>query len=91
MQILRALWEQRPPQLYGRVQCPVLMLPAAQEPKDEREAAFLARKRANIALAEQMLADSETVWFQDTVHDIPIHRPRELADVITQFTRRHSL
>ncbi len=91
MQILRALWGQRPPQLYGRIHCPVLMLPAVQKQPDERGAAFIARKRKNIAVAEQSLGDAQVVWFNDTVHDIPIHRPRKLANAITRFAREHRL
>jgi pimeloyl-ACP methyl ester carboxylesterase len=90
MQILRALWEQRPPQLYPRVQCPVLMLPAWSDARDARERAFLAAKRRNLALARQLLAQSETVWFAHTIHDVPLQRPRKLANVITRFARNLS-
>jgi non-heme chloroperoxidase len=87
LKILRALWEQRPPQLYPHVHCPVLLLPAVPEQADEAMAKYLARKRANVALAEQQLPARETVWFNDTVHDVPLQRPQELAAVITQFAQ----
>ncbi len=87
MKILRALWEQRPPRWYPQVQCPVLMLPAWSDSMDAHERAFLAAKRQNIAIARRLLAQSETVWFAHTVHDIPLQRPRKLANVITRFAR----
>ena len=90
MKILRALWEQRPPQLYPRVQCPVLMLPARPRRPNEGERAFLDAKRRNIAIAQRLLPHSETVWFADTIHDVPLQRPRKLANVIVRFARNIS-
>ncbi|MGB8645529.1 MAG: alpha/beta hydrolase [Anaerolineae bacterium] len=87
MQILRALWEQRPPELYPEIRCPVLLLPAETEPTSEGEQRFVARKRVNVQRAEEALAQSKTVWFQNTVHDVPVQRPLELAEAITLFVR----
>jgi hypothetical protein len=28
-----------------------------------------------------------TIWFDDTVHDVPLHRPAELARAIVDFAR----
>ncbi len=90
MQILRALWEQRPPQLYPKIQCPVLLLPAETEPKSDEERRFVERKRTNIERAERGLGRSRLVWFKDTVHDVPVQRPRELAEAITTFVREEA-
>lgn len=88
MLILRALWEQRPPQLYPLVRCPVLMIPAAMPHRDDAEKAMLDRKRMNVEIAQDLLAQSETVWFDETVHDIPLQRPERLAQVILDFARK---
>ena len=89
MQVVRALWEHRPSELYARVQCPVLMLPAITSgPHDERTAAMLDNKRRNIALAEERLVHHQTLWLQDTIHDVPLHRPVELAQAIKAFASR---
>jgi pimeloyl-ACP methyl ester carboxylesterase len=86
MQVVRAIWEHRPSELWARVQCPVLMIPAvAPEPHDERTRDVLENKRRNIALAEQRLKYSRTIWMMDTIHDIPLQRPGELAEVIKAF------
>lgn len=86
MQVVRALWEHRPSELYARVQCPVLMIPAlAPEPHDERTRDVLENKRRNIALAEARLARSQTIWMNDTIHDVPLQRPVELAEAIRHF------
>jgi len=87
MQILRALWEHRPSELYAHVQCPTLLIPAIPpEPHDERTRASLAGKREQVVLAEQRLPHSQTIWMNDTIHDIPLQRPAELAQAIKTFT-----
>jgi pimeloyl-ACP methyl ester carboxylesterase len=86
MQVVRALWEHRPSELWARVQCPVLMIPAvASEPHDERMRDILGNKRRSIATAEERLQRSQTIWMTDTIHDIPLQRPAELAQAIKTF------
>jgi pimeloyl-ACP methyl ester carboxylesterase len=89
MQVVRAIWEHRPSELWARVQCPVLMIPAvAPGPHDQRTRDTLENKRRNIALAEARLARSQTIWMMDTIHDIPLQRSAELAEAIKTFTRK---
>lgn len=86
MRIARALYEHKPGELFPRVRCPVLMAPSIPpEPRDERAEQFLALKRKGVALAERLLSQSQTRWFEDTLHDIPLHRPERLAEVIEEF------
>ena len=87
MQIVRALWDQRPSELYRRVRAPVLFV-AAQREAEGRAAEWVSMKREAIARAQQMLADCEVRWFEDTIHDIPLQRPVELARTIETFVRR---
>lgn len=89
MQVLRALWEQRPANFYPRVQCPVLMVPAMNDGTSLRAKRHQIAKRQVLAHAEELMRKSETVWFEHTVHDIPLQRPRKLANVITSFLRKH--
>jgi len=90
MKILRALWEQRPAEWAARVRCPVLMLPARRDAEPgSREHRFLEAKGRHVAAIESALAASRTKsavrWFDDTVHDIPLQRPGELAAAIQAF------
>jgi hypothetical protein len=32
------------------------------------------------------LTHSQTIWLHDTIHDIPLQRPAELAQAIKDFT-----
>lgn len=84
MQIARALWEQRPSELFPRVRCPVLLVPAVQgTPPGKIDQPMAANHE--VLRAERLLSRSRTVWMYDTVHDIPLHRPRELAKAIQRF------
>ncbi len=88
MRIARAIYEQKPSEFYPRLRCPALLCPAAPpSPRDERGEQFLALKREGVRRAEQASPLVRTVWFEDTVHDIPLHRPAELAKAISDFAR----
>lgn len=75
LQILRAMWEQRPPALYPRVSQPVLICSAA----DLRDPERMAVKREQVAAAERGLPHAVVHWFDNTDHDIHVHRPAALA------------
>ena len=81
MQVVRALWEQRPAELLPQVRCPVLVLPARQS----TETADLSSAKA--AAAERVLRvhpNARVRWFENTVHDVPLQRPDELtAELLT--------
>jgi len=87
MKILRALWEQRPASIYPRVQCPVLIVVAVREPSNERDSLFLRHKQKAVPQAEQALGHCRTLWMEDTVHDVPLQRPQELAEAIKGLLR----
>ena len=79
MQILRALWEQRPPDLYPLVQGPVLICPA-----DDGNAEWVAGKRRQVSVAQMGLRHVDVHWFHDTQHDIHIDRPADLAAIMLE-------
>ncbi|GIK36384.1 MAG: hypothetical protein BroJett011_02170 [Chloroflexota bacterium] len=78
MLILRAMWEQRPPELYPQVTKPVLICVA------DSGDAWTEHKRKLVAAAEAGLPRREVHWFSATDHDIHIHRPDELAELFLQ-------
>jgi len=85
MQVVRALWEQRPAELLPRVNCPALILPSRQA-SDAPEA-----RTSKVASAERALAllpQARLRWFEDTVHDVPLQRPEELAQELRAFAQR---
>jgi len=85
LRILRSLWEQRPAELLPRVTCPVRLLPARQS-SDVSE--WQANKTASIERALELQPRASVRWFEDTIHDIPLQRPDELAEELLDFAAR---
>jgi pimeloyl-ACP methyl ester carboxylesterase len=84
MQVVRALWDQKPSRLYEDVRCPALFI-AAERQAEGRAQEWLDLKREALARAARSLAVSRVVWLADTIHDIPLQRPGELAAEIRAF------
>ena len=82
MQVVDALYGQRPPELYPLVACPVLLCPAA-DPADD--ATHAQAKRGAAVRASGLLPSATLTWFEDTMHDIPLQRPAELAAELARF------
>jgi len=77
MQVVDALYEQRPSRLLAALTCPVLLCPAG----GQRAPA----KRSAIGRALELLPDARVTWFEDAVHDIPLQHPVELAATLAGF------
>jgi len=80
MQVVDALYDQRPSALYPLVGCPVLLCPTAE---DELAAA----KQDAVERALRLLPDARATWFEDTMHDVPLQRPAELAAEVAHFVK----
>jgi pimeloyl-ACP methyl ester carboxylesterase len=76
LRILRALWEQRPAELLPVLACPVLVLPARQASEASE---WAAAKIVNVDRALALQPRARVRWFEDTIHDVPLQRPDELA------------
>ena len=86
MQIVRAMWDFKTYERYSRLRCPVLAVPARPpEPMTDRERDFLTQKERGIAIAQERMQDFRVHWMEDTIHDIPLQRPVELADQIASL------
>ncbi len=83
LRIIEGLWGHRPRELYSRVACPVLMMPARQRENPDAYERTLARSES-IAAAEQLLPRSKTVWLEDSIHDVPVQRPEMVAETIRE-------
>ena len=74
MQILRALWDQKPSELFPLVQAPTLIA-AAPAPSEDRQ----ERKLHETGVAMQLLPNARIRWYNDSVHDIHVDQPDRLA------------
>jgi pimeloyl-ACP methyl ester carboxylesterase len=86
LRVVHAMWEQRPTQLFARITCPTLIIPADPPlPLDERAAQWLDAKRSSVALAETQIANVRVVWARESVHDVPLQHPAFLAEQIASL------
>ena len=84
MAILHAMWEQRLEPILGQVACPVLAIMAeAEKPADDADP-FQAAKRRTLAQAITR-PNVHILTLPDTIRDIPLHRPAELARLIGEW------
>jgi pimeloyl-ACP methyl ester carboxylesterase len=90
-----ALWEDRALAYYGKITCPVLLVPAAAQPqpggqppeKLEQQQDFAIAKGYMAAQVARMIHHCTVLWMPDTAHDIQLQRPRHLAAAIASFVR----
>jgi pimeloyl-ACP methyl ester carboxylesterase len=78
MQVIDALFEQRPSRLLAGLTCPVLLCPAGG-----RQAG--ANTRSAVERARTLAPDARVTWFEDAMHDIPLQHPVELAAELAAF------
>jgi len=92
MQIVRAMWEFKTYEYFSRLGRPVLVVPAhPPEPHLPRDKEYLEFKQRGIARLSQLKHDMQVYWMKDTIHDIPLQRPEELANLIADFWDNYRL
>ena len=82
LRIIEALWDHVSSELYKHVEVPVLIMPARQNGPNADLSRRL-RKDELLSLAQQRIPKNNLVWFEDSVHDVPIQRPKLVADTIS--------
>jgi hypothetical protein len=50
-----------------------------------REHVYRDLKERGVARASQVIDDLRVVWMDDTDHDIPLHRPEVLAQLLLEL------
>jgi pimeloyl-ACP methyl ester carboxylesterase len=82
LEIIRAMWGLRPSQLFAQVTCPTLLIPARRSNPTGRAALRAPERQRAIEDAVATLPNARLLWMEETVHDVPLQRPAELADAI---------
>jgi pimeloyl-ACP methyl ester carboxylesterase len=86
MQIVRAMWEFQTYAHYEKLRVPALLVPARPaEPTDEGERNYLVLKEQGIARIMQLNPHVRLYWLRDSIHDIPLQHPAELAELVAEF------
>jgi pimeloyl-ACP methyl ester carboxylesterase len=89
LEILHTMFVTRNAELFGQVKCPVLAIQAVSaDPSNEREANFLRLKKLGAERLEKALPEAKIIWMEDTIHDIPLHKPELLAREIMEFSSK---
>jgi len=83
-QVIGAMWDQPTFDLYRQVRCPVTLIVAERQATDETQAMFFRMRRQGIATIVELRPDIRIVRMPDTIHDIPLQRPAELAEEIAR-------
>jgi pimeloyl-ACP methyl ester carboxylesterase len=82
LQIIGAMWDQPLFDLYQQVRCPIKLIVAEPQPANETQATFLRQRRQDIERLQALRPDMPVVLMPDTIHDIPLQRPAQLAQEI---------
>ncbi|MGH2510262.1 MAG: alpha/beta fold hydrolase [Ktedonobacteraceae bacterium] len=82
LQIIEAMWYQSTVELYTRVQCPLHIIVAEREPQNARDRQRADLRNHGLEQIRTLQPTARIVRMLDTVHDIPLQRPAELAEEI---------
>jgi nucleosome binding factor SPN SPT16 subunit len=78
------MWDQPTFDLYRKAFCPITLIVADQEPMNEALKEFANMRKQGIAHIQEVRSDVRIVIMQNTMHDIPLQRPKELAEIIVK-------
>jgi pimeloyl-ACP methyl ester carboxylesterase len=92
-QIRESLWEDRAVTYYSKLTCPVLLVPAAAQPRPGDEPPERLENAEEFAAAKGYMAEQvaraiqhcSVLWMPETAHDIQLQRPQVLANNIAKF------
>lgn len=82
LQIVGAMWDQPSFELYKQVQCPITLIVAEMESADPASERFRSMRREGIAHIQELSPAIHVVRMPNTIHDIPLQRPTQLAQEI---------
>jgi pimeloyl-ACP methyl ester carboxylesterase len=89
MQIVASMWSFKTYEVASRLRCPVLAVPARPaQTSAGAEQQFLARKEVGLTRLVELIPGIQVRWMDNSIHDIPLQHPAELANLIIDFARQ---
>ena len=85
MKIARAIFDLRPADLLRDVACPLLVISCQQEPTNDEARRWQKLREDGLKALGRVAPDARVVVMKDTIHDVPMQRPEELAKQISDF------
>lgn len=83
--ILESLWEQRPSEMWSRLSCPALLVSCEGTGNEPSRLVWVEQKDKGLGLAQESNAGVQVLRMPNTIHDVPLQRPSELAEAIERF------
>jgi hypothetical protein len=81
LQIISALWDQPTHTLYQRVHCPITLV-VAEPTSSENQADQQRQRNTDLTTLARLHPEITLLRMQETIHDVPLQRPQELAEII---------
>ncbi|HCI79968.1 MAG TPA: hypothetical protein DHW02_09775 [Ktedonobacter sp.] len=78
------MWDQPTFDLYRQVHCPILIIVAEQEATNEQMRSMQQARNEGLARIQSLNSNATIIRMPNTIHDIPLQRPQELFETITQ-------
>jgi pimeloyl-ACP methyl ester carboxylesterase len=89
MEIVRALWEQRPYEVYSHLRCPTkTLLAIPPKPHNTYTESLVAWRKEGLELARQRIEKFEAVILEDAIHDIPLQHPERIVEEIEKLSKQ---
>lgn len=93
--IRESVWEDRALSYYSKLSCPVLLIPAAREPRSGEEPPERLESADDFAAAKGYMATQvartihscSVMWMPGSAHDIQLQHPQVLAKAIADFIK----
>jgi pimeloyl-ACP methyl ester carboxylesterase len=87
LQIIGALWDQPTRALYQHVHCPITLV-VAEPASSENQTDYQMQRNTDLTTLGQLYPEMTILRMQETIHDIPLQRPQELAEIIMSAVSR---
>lgn len=81
LKIVSAMWDQATFNLYKQVRCPILIIVAEQEATNTQQQA----RNEGLAHIQTLNSNVTVIRMPNTIHDIPLQRPKKLFEEITSW------
>ena len=85
MKIAHAIFDQQPAHLLEKLTCPLLVISCQQDPTNDEARQWQKLRKDGLKTLDSAAPDARVVVMKDTIHDVPIQRPQELAKQISDF------
>jgi pimeloyl-ACP methyl ester carboxylesterase len=85
MKIARAIFELQPAGLLEDLACPLMVISCQQEATNDEAKRWQKLRADGLKALGRIAPDARIIVMKDTIHDVPIQRPAELARQISDF------